>query len=131
MIGVWEAANAPKKGSLWFGFIPDASFAKTWRQHEYPRLIKLTSLKINVSFTQLFLTCEVLKNQGPTSSSHLRTGQGFRIPDKGSSYFAGNGPKYWNCRLWFDRLFRRKRFEYDNVFDWMIREFESLRDCLM
>jgi hypothetical protein len=33
-------------------------------------------------------------------------------------------PDYKYLRSLFGRLFRRKGFEYDNVFDWTIREFE-------
>lgn len=35
-------------------------------------------------------------------------------------------PDYKYLRSLFGRLFRRKGFEYDNVFDWTIREFERL-----
>ena len=34
-------------------------------------------------------------------------------------------PDYKYLRSLFGRLFRRKGFEYDNVFDWTIREFEK------
>jgi hypothetical protein len=35
-------------------------------------------------------------------------------------------PDYKYLRNLFDRLFRRKGFEHDNVFDWTVREFEML-----
>jgi casein kinase 1 len=35
-------------------------------------------------------------------------------------------PDYKYLRNLFDRLFRRKGFEHDNVFDWTVREFERL-----
>ena len=35
-------------------------------------------------------------------------------------------PDYKHLRDLFNRLFRRQGFEYDNVFDWTIREFERL-----
>ena len=35
-------------------------------------------------------------------------------------------PDYKYLRSLFGRLFRRKGFEHDNVFDWTIREFERL-----
>lgn len=46
------------------------------------------------------------------------------------SYIRGLGdqgqPDYKYLRILFDSLFRREGFEYDNVFDWTIREFEKL-----
>lgn len=35
-------------------------------------------------------------------------------------------PDYKYLRNLFDRLFRSKGFEHDNVFDWTTREFERL-----
>lgn len=36
-------------------------------------------------------------------------------------------PDYQHLRKMFTRLFRRQGFEYDNVFDWTIREFQRLK----
>lgn len=36
----------------------------------------------------------------------------------------GDKPDYRYLRSLFGRLFRRKGFEYDHVFDWTLREFE-------
>jgi casein kinase I homolog HRR25 len=35
-------------------------------------------------------------------------------------------PDYQHLRKMFNKLFRRQGFEYDNVFDWTIREFQRL-----
>ena len=35
-------------------------------------------------------------------------------------------PDYQHLRKMFGKLFRRQGFEYDNVFDWTIREFLRL-----
>lgn len=37
----------------------------------------------------------------------------------------GNRPNYKYLRTQFNRLFHRRGFEHDNVFDWTIREFEK------
>jgi hypothetical protein len=57
--------------------------------------------------------CHGLPAEFATYMSYLR-----EMSDQGQ-------PDYKYLRSLFGRLFRRKGFEYDNVFDWTIREFEK------
>jgi casein kinase I family protein HRR25 len=71
----------------------------------------------------------VLEMKQATSSSELCSG----LPKEFVDYMnyvqelrGEDRPDYQHLRKIFTNLFRRQGFEYDNVFDWTIREFQRL-----
>ncbi|KAK5043526.1 hypothetical protein LTR84_011457 [Exophiala bonariae] len=71
----------------------------------------------------------VLEKKQATSASELCAG----LPTEFVDYFTyvhelrdEGRPDYQRLRKMFTKLFRRQGFEYDNVFDWTIREFQRL-----
>lgn len=71
----------------------------------------------------------VLEMKRATSSSELCEG----LPQELTDYMnyvhnlrENDQPDYQHLRKMFTRLFRRQGYEYDNVFDWTIREFQRL-----
>lgn len=68
----------------------------------------------------------ILEKKKTTSSEELCSG----LPDEFARYFDhvrslrfGDKPDYRYLSRMFRNLFKRKRFEYDNVFDWTILKF--------
>jgi casein kinase I family protein HRR25 len=71
----------------------------------------------------------VLEMKQGTSSSELCAG----LPQEFADYMNyvhdlrdEDQPDYQHLRKMFTKLFRRQGLEYDNVFDWTIREFQRL-----
>ena len=71
----------------------------------------------------------VLEKKQATRASELCAG----LPTEFVDYFNyvhdlrdEDRPDYQHLRKMFTKLFRRQGFEYDNIFDWTIREFQRL-----